>query len=262
MANLIRIDLDTGDIERERDGEVVRSNLDQPDGFAAVSEIWLRSGWQTKHVYTFSWLGRPVIQLPEDMIRLQEVIVTLQPDVIIETGIAHGGSLVFYASLCRLLGRGRVVGVDIEIRPHNREALDAHPLRDLITVYEGSSTDPEIIRAVRREISPDDKVLVLLDSNHSKAHVMGELEAYAPLVTRGSYILAADGLMQELAGLRRFEDERETEHWAEDNPQAAVREFLKSHPEFVLEPPPFSFNESPLTDAVTYFPGGWLKRIS
>src|SRR6266581_4171607 len=119
--------------------------LGSPEGFRVLSDLWLRSGWETKHVYSFTWLGRPIIQLPEDLIRIQEVIYRVQPDVIVETGIAHGGSLVFYASLCKAMGRGRVIGIDIEIRKHNRAAIQAHSLFDLITLVEGSSIDPTVV---------------------------------------------------------------------------------------------------------------------
>jgi len=210
-----------------------------------------------KYPYTFSWLGRPVIQLPEDMITVQEVIYRVKPDVIIETGVAHGGSLVFSASLCRAIGRGRVIGVDIEIRPHNRIAIEAHELFDLIELVEGSSVAPEIVADVAGRVAPGDTVLVILDSNHSYAHVLAELEAYAPMVTSGSYIVATDGVMQWLADVPRGEA-----GWDTDNPTEAARDFLAEHPEFVLEdPPPFVFNESELTERITHWPGSYLRRL-
>src|SRR5215467_6557676 len=131
-----------------------RFPLASPEGFAAVSNAWLRAGWDTKYVYSFTWLGRPIIQLPEDMIRLQEVIHAAQPDVIVETGVAHGGSLVYYASLCKAMDSGRVIGVDIEIRPHNRAAIEAHPLFSLITLIEGGATDPRIVALVKSLVKP------------------------------------------------------------------------------------------------------------
>jgi cephalosporin hydroxylase len=133
------------------------------EAFDLISDQWLRVGWNQKYQYSFSWFGRPVIQLPEDMVRTQEVIWRVQPDVIIETGVAHGGSLVFYASLCKAIGRGRIVGVDIEIRPHNRAAIEAHPLADMITLIEGSSTDAAVVDRVRSCVRPGETVLVLLD---------------------------------------------------------------------------------------------------
>src|SRR5436190_213272 len=141
--------------------------LASAEAFAVVSDAWLRAGWDVKYVYSFTWLGRPIIQLPEDMFRLQELIYRLKPDVIIETGVAHGGSLVFYAGLCKLMSRGRVLGVDIEIRPHNRAALEAHELFEAITLIEGSSTALETIDQIRRAIGAGERVLVLLDSKHT-----------------------------------------------------------------------------------------------
>jgi cephalosporin hydroxylase len=241
-----------------REGEPARAiPFGHPDAFAAVSDAWLRVGWDTKYVYGFSWLGRPIIQLPEDMIRVQEAIYSLQPEVIIETGIAHGGSLIFYASLCRAIGKGRVVGVDIEIRPHNREAIEAHELFDYITLIEGSSTDPDVVARVRDETAGAESVFVMLDSNHTKEHVREELESYGPLVTAGSYIVAADGIMADVAGAPRTGDD-----WTWNNPKEAAKEFVAAHPEFRIEPPPFPFNEGAVRSPVTYWPGGWLRRVT
>jgi len=174
--------------------------LDSPEAFRLISEQWLAVGWTQKYIYGFTWLGRPIIQLPEDMIRIQEVIYRVKPDVIVETGVAHGGSLIYYASLCKATDRGRVIGVDVEIRPHNRSAIEAHPLKSYITLIEGSSTDAATVAAVRDLIRPGERVLVLLDSCHTKAHVKAELEAYAPLVGPGSYIVATDGLCRRWPG--------------------------------------------------------------
>src|SRR5262249_43647098 len=157
-----------------------RHPLGSPEGFAAVSRAWLRCGWDAKHVYSFTWLGRPGIQLPEDMIRLQEVICQVQPDVIVETGVAHGGSLGFYAGLCRCVGKGRVVGIDVHVRPHNRRAIEEHALAALITLVEGSSTDASVVERVRALVEPGETVMVMLDSCHTKEHVLAELRAYAP----------------------------------------------------------------------------------
>lgn len=200
-------------------------------------------------------MGRPVIQLPEDMIRMQEVIFQVQPDVIIETGVAHGGSLIFYSSLCRAMGKGRVIGIDIEIRPHNRRAIEAHPLNDRIELVEGSSTDPGIVAQVKSLVKPGEAVLVILDSNHTYAHVHDELEAYADLVTAGSYIVATDGIMLDLADVPRG-----VPAWATDNPTFAARDFAAEHPEFVIEQPTWPFNESGLDQNITHWPGAWLRR--
>jgi cephalosporin hydroxylase len=226
------------------------------EAFREVTRAWLRVGWDTKYVYGFTWLGRPIIQLPDDMIRLQEVIYRVKPDVIIETGIAHGGSLIYSASLCQMIGKGRVVGVDIEIRPHNRQAIEAHPLTSYITMFEGSSTAPEIVQTVRGQIRPGESTIVFLDSCHTYEHVLAELNAYGPMVTPGSYIVAMDGIMQDVVGAPRTEPD-----WHTNNPQTAVKEFLQDHPEFVLEEPPFPFNEGLVTDRVTYWPNAFLRRV-
>jgi cephalosporin hydroxylase len=231
--------------------------LASAEAFAAVSAAWLRAGWDTKYVYSFTWLGRPIIQLPEDMVRLQEVIYQLKPDVIVETGIAHGGSLVFYAGLCRLMGKGRIVGVDIEIRPHNRAALEAHSLKDLITLIEGDATSPAVAAQVKANIKPGETVLVLLDSNHTKRHVMAELDSFSPLVSVGSYIVAMDGIMELVAGGPRTEP-----GWRTDNPRQAVLEWVKRNPAFVIDEPIFAFNEGLVRERVTYWPDAFLKRVS
>jgi len=249
------VDTTAGVIVAHVDGRESRVPLYSKDGFELLSRLWLKVGWNQKYTYTFSWLGRPVIQLPDDMIRIQEVIHASRPDVILETGIAHGGSLIYYASLCAAMGHGRVVGIDIEIRPHNRQAIEAHPLKPLITLIEGGSTDAAIVERVRAEVGDAKSVLVLLDSNHSRAHVRAELEVYAPFVTVGSYIVATDGVMLEVADAPRGRPE-----WTTDNPVSAVQDFLPSHPEFTLEQPAWPFNESDLDRNVTHWPSAYLRR--
>jgi cephalosporin hydroxylase len=231
--------------------------LESAEAFRILSDAWMDAALRVKHPYTFTWLGRPVIQYADDLLRLQEIVFRAQPDVIIEAGVAHGGSLIFHASLCKVLGRGRVIGIDIEIRPHNRVAIEAHPLAPLITLFEGSSIDPAIVSAVKAAIAPGETVLVVLDSNHTKAHVRAELDAYSTLVAPGSYIVAMDGHVMETAAAAP----RAAADWATNNPNAAVREFAALHPEFVHEEPAFLFNESTLTEAVSGFYGGVLKRI-
>jgi cephalosporin hydroxylase len=225
--------------------------------FAALTRAWVRSGWELKHSYTFSWLGRPVVQLPEDLVRAQEAIYQVRPDVIIESGVAHGGSLVYFATLCRALGQGRVIGIDVEIRPENRRALEEHVLSSLITLVEGSSTDRAVIDRVRSSLGPGDRVMVFLDSAHTKAHVLAELDAYADLVSEGSYVVVADGVMEELA-----DSPRAGADWSWNNPRAAVREFLARRDDFILEAPRWPFNESLGLDrqAATYWTDGWLRR--
>jgi cephalosporin hydroxylase len=253
----ITIDPATASVIVESGAEAGTYPFDSPEAFRLVSDAWLRLGWDQKYVYSFTWLGRPVIQLPEDLLRVQEVIVSVGPDVIVETGVAHGGSLVFYATICKALDRGRLVGVDVEIRAHNRHAIEAHPLSPLIELIEGDSTHPGTVERVRAQIAPGETTLVLLDSNHEKEHVLAELRAYGELVTPGSYIVVMDGIAERLAGAPRSKPD-----WDWNNPASAIREFLEAESRFVAEEPPFAFNEGVVQDRVTYWPGGFLKRIA
>ena len=250
------IDTDKKILTREEDDEKIELPLYSKMAFEEISRQWVKVGWNEKYQYSFSWMGRPIIQLPEDMIRTQEVIWRIKPDVIIETGIAHGGSLIYNASLCKAMGKGRVIGVDIEIRQHNREAIEAHPMFDLITMIEGSSTSPEIVEQVKSLVEPGETVLVILDSNHTKQHVKDELEAYYDLVTQGSYIVATDGIMHDLNDVPRGETD-----WSWNHPTDAAKEFAQAHPEFVIEQPAWPFNESELSKNITHWPGAWLKKI-
>lgn len=253
---MIKVDIEQGTVTVEEGGLSSHYRLDTPEAFNIISEIWLRAGWDNKYVYTFTWLGRPIIQLPEDMIRLQEVIHSLRPDVIVETGVAHGGSLIFYASLCKAMDRGRVIGIDIEIRPPNRSAIEAHQLSSLITLIEGSSIDPVIVEKVKSQIGPDEKVLVLLDSCHTKEHVLAELHAYSKLVQPASYIVAMDGIMEHVVGAPRTQPD-----WTWNNPRRAALEFVESNPDFTIEEPPFLFNESNVVERVTYWPSAFIRRV-
>lgn len=253
----LKVDIEKGSVTAETSEGPVQAALNSPEAFDLISDAWLRCGWDTKYVYGFSWLGRPIIQLPEDMFRMQEVIFAVQPDVIVETGVAHGGSLVFYASLCKAMERGRVVGIDIEIRPHNRAAIEAHFLKSYISLIEGSSTAPETVEKVRGHLKPGEKILVCLDSCHTRDHVLAELNAYAGFVTPGSYIVAMDAIMGKVVGAPRSSPD-----WTWNNPRTAALEFLKTHPEFELIEPPRPFNEGSITSRVTYWPDAFLRRRS
>jgi cephalosporin hydroxylase len=252
----IEIDTDSNTLRVQGDGRKQSLPLYSTEGFEILSEVWLKLGWNQKHSYTFTWWGRPIIQQPEDVLRLQEVLFALKPDFVVETGVAHGGSLIFYASLFEAVNHGKVIGVDIEIRPHNRKAIEAHPMSKRITLVEGSSTAPEVVAQVKKLIPEGSKVMVILDSNHTKAHVLGELQAYHDLVTVGSYIVATDGVMSFLHDVPRG-----TPSWILDNPTEAAREFAEQHPNFIIEQPKWLFNESELSQNVTYWPGAWLKRV-
>ena len=240
----------------EKDGTKKTMTLGSAEAFKLLSRLWLRSGWDTKYVYSFTWFGRPIIQLPEDMIRIQEIIYRVKPDVIIETGIAHGGSLVFYAGLLKAMGTGRVIGVDIEIRPHNREAIESHSLYEMITMFEGSSIDESIVSQIRSNLTSGETCLVILDSNHTRKHVLEELRMYSEFVTVDSYMVACDGIMKDLIGAPRSNSD-----WDINNPQSAVNDFIAENSDFILEEPSFLFNEGQIKERVTYWPNAYLRRI-
>lgn len=207
----------------------------------------------TKYSYNYTWMGRPIIAFPQDMIAMQEIIWEVKPDLIIETGVAHGGSVVFYASLLELLDNdGFVVGIDIDIRKHNRDQIESHKMAKRIKLLEGSSTSDKIIEEVRRLAAGKKSVLVCLDSNHSHEHVLRELEIYAPLTTIGSYCVVLDTVVQDLPPDWDFGDRP----WGHDNnPKTAARQFLSTHPEFEINK---SIDHKLLISAA---PDGYLKRI-
>ena len=252
---IIRIDLEKDKVTLEDEKGSIAYDLGTKDAFSVISQAWLRCSWDTKYVYSFTWLGRPIIQLPEDIIRIQEVIYRIKPGVIIETGVAHGGSLVFYATLCRAINHGRVIGIDIEIRPRNRKAIEEHELFEFITLIEGNSIDKHTINTVKSLVHPGEKVIVILDSNHTKQHVLEELRAYSELVSVDSYIVACDGIMEDLVGAPRS-----SEDWSWNNPKAAVEEFVKENGNFIVEEPEFSFNEGIIKARVTYWKSAFLRR--
>jgi cephalosporin hydroxylase len=196
-----------------------------------AGELFLRS-CEHRYSYHFSWMGRPIIQYPQDIIAMQEIIWSVKPDLIIETGIAHGGSLVFYASMLELLGGdGIVLGVDIDVRAHNRQGIESHPMAKRIRMIEGSSTDPAVIAMVADHARSRSRVLVTLDSNHTHEHVSLELQAYSPLVTVGSYLVVFDTVVEHMPK-SMFPDRP----WGPgDNPMTAVRQFLLSNDRFVID---------------------------
>jgi cephalosporin hydroxylase len=250
---MITVDKELGTITA--DGRTL--SLDTQEGFLALADLWIHGAMRVKLPYSLTWLGRPVIQFADDLMRLQELVYRVQPDVILETGVAHGGSLIFYAGLCKLLDRGRVIGIDIDIRAHNRAAIEAHRLAPWISLFEGSSTDAAVVRAVKATVQPGEKVLLILDSNHTKPHVQAELEAWSDLVGVGSYIAVLDGYAMEAAA----GTPQASADWATNNPNAAVGEFVERHPEFRRVAGPLLFNESRLTEHVTGFRGGLIERI-
>ena len=236
-------------------GQILK--FDSPEAFEVVSRAWLRVGWDTKYVYGFTWLGRPIIQLPEDIVAIQELIFHEKPDVVVETGVAHGGSLVLYASILSALGHGRVVGIDVDIRSHNRKAIEDHPLSPLISLIEGNSTDEQTLREVEGHIPTGSKVLVVLDSDHSYEHVTKELEGYSRFMTVGDWIVACDGIMQSLADAPRARTD-----WVWNNPANAAEDFARKSKDFILRQAPRMFNEGSISNRVTYWPSAYLQKIT
>jgi cephalosporin hydroxylase len=236
--------------------------------FAALSSAWLEASMRRKYVYNFDWMGRPIIQYPQDMVAVQELIWKVRPDLIIETGIAHGGSLVLSASMLAMLdmcdaieqgttidprqSKRKVIGVDIDIRPHNREAIEAHPMASRIHMVQGSSIDPHTVERVRQAAEGHERVMVFLDSMHTHDHVLAELRAYAGLVSAGSYCVVFDTFVEDMPA-DLFPDRP----WAPgNNPRTAVRSFLDERAGFRLD----SDWDSKLQ--VTVAPGGFLLRES
>ena len=210
-----------------------------------------------KYSYNFNWLGRPIIQYPQDIVAMQELIWKVKPDLIIETGIAHGGSLIFSASMITLLEvskmikSGKVLGIDIDIREHNRVEIEKHPLANKIKMIQGSSIDETIVRQVHDFAKDYNNILVALDSNHKHSHVLAELNAYALLVSKGSYCVVFDTIIEDMP-----EDIFSDRPWGKgNNPKTAVWEFLKTHPEFEID----KSIENKLL--ITVAPGGYLRRV-
>lgn len=223
----------------------------------ASSRAWINRIATHKYTYNFSWLGRPIIQLPQDIIAMQEIIWSVKPDLIIETGIAHGGSLIFSASMLELNAvcggpqDAEVLGVDVDIRAHNRAAIEGHPMAKRISMLQGSSVVAEIIGRVKAKAAKKRRVLVCLDSNHTHDHVLAELEAYAPLTAVGSYCIVFDTIIDDMS-VGGFPDRP----WGPgDNPKTAVRAFLRSHPEFESD------KRIDQKLVISVAPDGYLKRV-
>ncbi len=233
-----------------------------------LTNDWIKSVNLLKYSYHFEWQGRPIIQYPQDIVAMQELIWSIKPDLIIETGIAHGGSLIFSASMLAQLdmydainagvkldpkiSNRKVLGIDIDIRSHNREAIEAHPMASRIQMIQGSSISPDIIEQVRTVAANYSRVLVCLDSNHTHDHVLKELQAYAPLTSKGSYCVVFDTVIEDMPK-EMFPDRP----WGPgDNPKTAVWEYLKTHQEFEID------KSIQHKLQLTVAPDGYLKRIS
>lgn len=216
-----------------------------------TSMEWFLQSYKYEYSYHFKWLGRPIIQYPQDMVAIQEIIWQVKPDLIIETGIAHGGSLIFSASILDLIGKGIVVGVDIDIREHNRKAIEKHPLSRRIKIIEGSSTDKQVLKKIHMFAKEAKKVMVFLDSNHTRQHVSKELKSYSPLVTKRSYLVVFDTIIDDIPN-NFFKDRP----WGNNNnPKSAVKDFLKNNSRFRID----KTLENKLL--ITAAPSGYLKCI-
>lgn len=246
-------------IMSEFEKEVAARVAGNPDDEALCKSAaaFMRSSISAGYSYNFSWLGRPIIQYPQDMIAMQELIWSIQPDLIIETGIAHGGSLIFSASMLELNAAcggpqdALVLGVDIDIRQHNRQAIESHPLARRIEMIQGSSVAPGIVDQVRAKASRRKRILVCLDSNHTHEHALAELKAYAPLVSVGSYCVVFDTVIEHLPA-----EMYPNRPWGpSDNPKSAVWEYLKTHPELEID----KRIDNKLMISVA--PDGYLKRV-
>ncbi len=241
-------------------------NNGQDEDLVRSARAFMKASTSPKYSYNFSWLGRPIIQYPQDMVAMQELIWDIKPDLIIETGIAHGGSLILSASMLALLdlceaidtgatldprqSRRKVLGIDIDIRAHNRAAIEAHPMASRIQMIQGSSIASEVVEQVRQVAQGYDRILVCLDSNHTHAHVLAELKAYAALTSVGSYCVVFDTIIEDMPK-EMFPDRP----WGPgDNPKTAVWEYLKTHPEFEIDK---SIQHKLL---ITVAPDGYLKR--
>jgi cephalosporin hydroxylase len=211
----------------EAGGAVTTVDLYSQQGLEMVASLWTKLSTEYRLMYELSWLGVPVIQLPGDIVMMQELIWKLRPDFIIECGFAHGGSAVLYASLCELAGKGEVIGIDVEVRKYNRVAVQSHPVSKRIRIVERSSVDSGTVAEIRRMTAGAGCVMVVLDSNHRREHVLREMELYHELVTADSYLVVMDGAQAHVWDIPSGKRE-----WRESNPLQAIEEFLAAHPEF------------------------------
>lgn len=237
-------------IKTESDGFKREIDIYSDEGYKLLAELWTKSACQHRIMYEPTWLGIPIIQFPGDIVMMQELIWKVRPDVIIETGIAHGGSAIFYASILELIGKGKVIGIDVEIRQYNKVAIKSHPLSKRIVTIQGSSIDKDIVKKASGMIKDAQRILVTLDSNHSYDHVLTEMEQYSPLVSKDSYLVVMDGA-QELV----WDIPDGKKQWQQDNPLRAIKDFLKNHPEWEIDP---YYNRL----LVTSNPCGFLRRVN
>lgn len=236
----------------EQQNELMIERMGMDQSLRDLTRRWFGLASKYQYSYHFKWLGRPIIQFPQDIIAVQEIVWQVGPDLIIETGIAHGGSLVFYASLLELIGgNGQVLGIDVDIREHNRVEIEKHPMFKRIAMLQGSSVDEPLARQVQEFARGRKRVLVVLDSNHTHQHVLKEMNLYSPLVTKGSYLVVFDTVIEDMP--RGFFADRPWDKG--NNPKTAVHEFLSSNDRFVID------KEIENKLLITVAPDGYLKCI-
>lgn len=265
MKTISKKKMQNPDFQAEVKQRLIENSQNQELIDAANTFLKVSSG--PKYSYNFSWMGRPIIQYPQDMVAAQELIWQVKPDLIIEAGIAHGGSLILSASILAMLDyeeavesgtvldpkhpKRRVLGLDIDIRPHNRKAIEAHPMSGRIDMIEGSSTDPDVVSRVKQMAGDYETVMLFLDSNHTHDHVLGELNAYADLVSVGSYCVVFDTAIEDFPA-----EEYPDRNWGPgNNPKTAVWEFLSQNSHFEMD------KEMEHKILVTVAPDGYLKRV-
>ncbi|MCV0400957.1 MAG: cephalosporin hydroxylase family protein [Nitrosopumilus sp.] len=238
--------------EKKNKTNILKMSKDK--NFQKLTKSWFKSSEKFQYSYHFSWMGRPIIQYPQDMIALQELIWKIKPDLIIETGIARGGSLIFSASILQLIGKGRVVGIDVDIRKHNRIEIEKHSMFKRIKMIEGSSIDSKVVKKVYQLAKNKKQILVILDSNHSHEHVLKELELYSPLVTKNSYLIVFDTVIEDISTSQTKSHQKRP--WGKgNNPKTAVNSFLASNKRFIID------KEIENKLMITVAPSGFLKCI-
>ena len=237
---------------KEETRQRIEKNSSNNELMAAARHFNVESN-KAQYSYNFRWMGRPIIQYPQDILAMQEIIWEIKPDLIIETGVAHGGSLIFYASMLELIGKGDVIGVDIDIREHNRKEIEKHPMFKRIQMIQGSSVDETIVNQVSALAKDKESVLVVLDSNHTHEHVLEELKCYAPLVTKGSYLVVFDTIVEYLP--ENYLPGHKRPWGIGNNPLTAVRSFLQENKDFEID---VNINNKLL---ISVGPDGYLKRV-
>ena len=238
-----------GDEEFEQRNKKFINSMNKNKSLLKKSKDWIDNVFDYEYVYHFRWLGRPIIQFPQDMVAVQELIWKIKPDFIIESGIARGGSLIFYASILELLNHGKIIGIDIDIRKHNRIEIENHTLFKRIKLIEGSSIDDSVIHKIKKIIKDKKKIMILLDSHHTEQHVLEELEKYSPFVRSGSYIVVFDTIIEDMK--KHHSKNRPWNHG--NNPKTAVSKFLKKNKRFKID------KEIQKKLLITSCPDGYLK---